>query len=117
LGAGVNDAPALMLASGHGFRHRHCHESADVVLSGSDLPKLVEPLSTARHSRRSILENFVATFIVDSIGVGLAAFGFFSALLAAFIHPFEPAFILNSATLLPSAWFANLWKISHARLK
>lgn len=38
----------------------------------------------------------------DSIGVGLAAFGFFNPLLAAFIHfSSELTFILNSARLLP----------------
>jgi len=45
---------------------------------------------------------------VDSIGVGLAAFGFLNPLLAAFIHvSSEMAFILNSAKLLPPVSSAN----------
>jgi hypothetical protein len=43
------------------------------------------------------MQNFVGTLAVDSVGVGLAAFGFLDPLLAAFIHvTSELAFILNS---------------------
>jgi Cd2+/Zn2+-exporting ATPase/Cu+-exporting ATPase len=39
---------------------------------------------------------------VDSLGMGLAAFGMLNPLFAAFIHvSSELAFILNSARLLP----------------
>src|ERR1700732_1774096 len=61
-----------------------------------------KPLSTPRRCHRTIMQNFVGTLIVDSIGVGLAAFGFLNPLLAAFIHvSSELTFILNSARLLP----------------
>jgi hypothetical protein len=54
------------------------------------------------------MQNFVGTLVVDSIGVGLAAFGFLNPLLAAFIHvSSEMAFILNSARLLPPVPSAN----------
>jgi hypothetical protein len=44
----------------------------------------------------------VGTLVVDSIGVGMAAFGFLNPLLAALIHvTSELAFILNSTRLLP----------------
>jgi cation transport ATPase len=77
-------------------------ESANVVLIGNDLSKLVETLSIARRCHRTIMQNFVGTLVVDSIGVGLAAFGFLNPLLAAFIHvSSEMTFILNSARLLP----------------
>ena len=56
-----------------------------VALIGSDLSKLVEILRTARRCRRTIMHNFVGTLVVDSIGVGLAAFGFLNPLPAAFI--------------------------------
>jgi cation transport ATPase len=77
-------------------------ESANVVLIGNDLSKLVETLRIARRCHRTIIQNFVGTLVVDSIGVGLAAFGFLNPLLAAFIHvSSEMTFILNSARLLP----------------
>jgi cation transport ATPase len=50
------------------------------------------------------MQNFVGTLVVDSIGVGMAAFGFLNPLLAAFIHvTSELAFILNSTRLLPQS--------------
>lgn len=78
-------------------------ESADVVLLGNDLLKLVETLRIARKTRRIIYENFIGTISVDTIGIVLAAFGFLNPLLAAFIHvASELTFILNSTRMLPS---------------
>jgi cation transport ATPase len=77
-------------------------ESADVILIGSDLSKFVDTLRVARHCRAIIMQNFIGTLVVDSIGVGMAAFGYLNPLLAAFIHvTSELAFILNSTRLLP----------------
>jgi Cd2+/Zn2+-exporting ATPase/Cu+-exporting ATPase len=54
------------------------------------------------------MQNFVGTLVVDTIGVGMAAFGLLNPLLAAFIHvSSELVFILNSARLVPSATLAG----------
>ena len=63
--------------------------------------KFVDVIRLARRTRAIILQNFVGTLVVDSVGIGLAAAGILTPVMAALIHvSSELLFVLHSARLI-----------------
>lgn len=74
----VNDAPALALADisvAMGTGAALATKTSDVILTDSNLNKLVDSIMIGRRAVRTILQNFAISLVAKGAVVGLAAFG------------------------------------------
>lgn len=74
----VNDAPALALADisvAMGAGAALATKTSDVILTDSNLNKLVDSIMIGRRAVRTILQNFAISLVAKGAVVGLAAFG------------------------------------------
>ena len=102
----VNDAPALALADvsvAMGTGAALATKTSDVILTDSNLNKLLDSVLVGRRAIRTILQNFSLSLAAKGVVVGLAAFGV-TSLWAAIASDVGTLLVVtsNALRILPS---------------